>query len=408
MKKKPEGFNFFYTTRLLSVLFDSLTGPFWVVYFYNLGIDAVGISLMLMANHIAITVFEIPTGAVADFLGRKTSVFLSLLLSGITFTGIYFTDNFIFILLLYSLCGVAATFMSGAFHAWFVDSMQKAGEEDLTEWWGHLTSGRQIGSILGYLIGSGLTWLFGIRILWIISGIGSLILAFYVLSKGKEINISVANKSSFKKYCNIVLEGTTYLFKRKLLFILIFSSFVWFISTGIFALTWQPYFKEQEIDPKYFGIIMTVYMCISIPILKKAGALSRKAKGELTIIQIIGVLSGVITVTMVFVNKLAWIPYILYGAVYSLKDPIFQGYINKLIPSSVRSTVLSTYNLLISLATIVSSIIFGIVGKYFGFKALFISSAVVCLLMVLIVGYAKTVEKNQVANTVEERTIENG
>jgi len=408
MKKNSEGFKFFYTTRLLSVLFESLTGPFWVVYFFNLGISPVGISLMIMANHIALVVFEIPTGAFADFLGRKTSVFLALLLSGITSTGIYFTDNFISILLLYGLGGVAAAFMSGAFHAWFVDSMQKAGEKDLTEWWGRLASGQQVGGIFGFLIGSGLTWLFGIRILWIISGIGSLILAFNVLSRGKETNISDAKELSFKKYVNIVFEGTSYLFKRKLLSTLIFSSFVWFISTGIFALAWQPYFQEQTIDPKYFGIILAICMCISIPILRKAGALSRKGGGELIILQIIGVLSAAIIVTMVFADKLVWIPYILFGAVYSLKDPIFQGYINKLIPSSVRSTVLSTYSLLISLATIVSSIIFGIVGKYFGFKALFISSAIICLLMVLIVEYAKIVKQNQVTNAVKKGMIENG
>jgi len=66
--------------------------------------------MLVIANHAITLGFEIPTGTLADLWGRKISIIISLLLSGIASMGIFFGRTFPQFFLCFALSEIRATF----------------------------------------------------------------------------------------------------------------------------------------------------------------------------------------------------------------------------------------------------------------------------------------------------------
>jgi len=403
-------FRFFYLASLSFAIISSLTGPFWVIYFTQAGLNYFEISMLVIANNAITLGFEIPTGILADLWGRKISVIISLSLSGLASMGIFLGRTFPQFFLYFALSGIGATFMSGAYSAWFFDSLTedtKEGEREINieEFWGHLSSGQQIGNLFGFLLGTAVVSIFHMRTLWLIEGLGSFLIFFYVFIAGKEEKHKKQGISA-KEYKNLIKEGASHLFKSKFLIFLVSGSLVWFLSTGILSLAWQPFFKSQGIDPKYFGIILSGYMILSIFVTRKAGTLSKKLGSNLRLLQWIGALCAALTFGLLFARGYQWILFVLYGAVYSLHDPIFQSHLNKYIPSPQRATTLSTYNMSISAVTILSMLIFGVISDKFSLSTSLVVSSIICFATVIIFKGVASLEKRVVIKIKKEVNIE--
>ncbi len=363
--------------------------------------------MLIIANHAITLAFEIPTGIIADLWGRKISVIISLLLSSVASIGIFFGRTFPQFLLFFIISGIGATFMSGAYDAWFFDSLTLTAKEEgkeinIEDYWGRLSSGQQLGSLLGFLLGTVVVLAYHLRVLWLMEGLGALSIFLYILIVGKEEKHARQSMSTTKSYKHFIIEGSSYLFKSKLLTFLVLGSLFWFFSTGILSLAWQPFFKAQGIDPKYFGIILTGYMILSIFVVRKAGILSKKLGSDLRLLQLVGVICAVLTVSFIFASGYQWILFILYGGIYSLHDPIFQAHLNKYIPSPQRATILSTYNMSISTVTILSTFIFGVVSDKFGLSMSIVISSIVCFVTVIIFKVVALLEKSSTTKTQKE------
>lgn len=395
---KPElsrGFRFFYATGLASSTVWSLTGPFWVVYFSKIGLSYLDISLLIIANHAASLAFEIPTGAVADLWGRKPSVLLSFLICGICSIGIYFSKSFPLLLFLFALSGFGSTFASGARSAWFVDEMTAAGAKGMTGYWGRLASGGRIGSLVGFLLGTGIVSAGGLRTLWLMEGLGSLLIALGIQIFGKETRQERKLSSLLESYRKIIFEGSTHLFKTKLLALFTFGGMIWFLSTGILSLAWQPFLEDTGISPKYFGLVLCGYMILGIFTARQTGKISQRLGNESRLLQIVSLLCSLLTISMAFVPGFNWIFYILYGGMYSLHGPAFQAFLNKKLPSSERATILSTYNMAVSIATILSMLVFGFGAERFGLRVSLLFSSFICLTSIVFFCICSSLERQE-------------
>jgi len=226
---------FFLTVTLFSSFFTSLMAPFWVIYFNKINLDFSQISLLIIINHIAVTLFEIPTGAFADTYSRKFSVLLSLLIGSLTSIGIYFNTSFTVLLFLYFLSGVGATLNSGAFESWFADSFLLGQKEmDLTKYWGRLTSFNYLGSMIGFLGGSVLVRYNIFREIWLIEGIGIFLVFIYVFLAGKEAKLQ-------KKRTNTVTESISIKLLKELC-IYLNTGFCYPLQSGLFS----SFFRQES------------------------------------------------------------------------------------------------------------------------------------------------------------------
>lgn len=399
-------YRFFYSVKLVLGFLTALMSPFWVIFFIEFGLSYSEISLLIIASYATTLIFEIPTGTVADLWGRKLSVMLSLVIIGSCEIGIFFftgpTGSFPILLLIFALEGIGATFSSGAFSAWFADSLISRGaKEDLTEYWGGLASGVHLGLLLGFMAGSILVWQGLFREIWLISGLGAFAVMAYIAFIGKEPYRTKSGESpkTMRRYLQTMAEGSSYLYKRKHLFYLTVGSCFWYISSGILALAWQPYLVGHGFPVALLGGVQVGCMLLSFLATRKAGALTRWIGGEPLLMVLTAFGGAALTLLMVPARKLSFIPFIVHG-VTALKEAVFQGYLNKFLPTELRATVLSSYSMAISIATILSMIAFGILSDGWGLVAALILSAAVMFIAAAVFLITSSQRKDEVHERV--------
>src|SRR5215207_826051 len=94
------------------------------VYFVReVGLSPLQLVLVGTAMEATIFVCEIPTGVVADTVGRKRSLLVGWVLQGLAMVLVGSVAEFWAILAGYSLWGLGWTFCSGAYQAWITDEI---------------------------------------------------------------------------------------------------------------------------------------------------------------------------------------------------------------------------------------------------------------------------------------------
>ncbi|OGK11577.1 hypothetical protein A2954_01825 [Candidatus Roizmanbacteria bacterium RIFCSPLOWO2_01_FULL_37_12] len=106
---------------------------FWLgiwVFYYLLFTNYAGIGILETLLFVGATATEIPTGAVADLLGKKKTLLLAFLLMTVGLFGIGFTPNFLFLSIGVLLAGIGMAFYSGTMEALIYDSLKEIKKED--------------------------------------------------------------------------------------------------------------------------------------------------------------------------------------------------------------------------------------------------------------------------------------
>lgn len=117
---------FFYIFNVLKNLhfFGAVSVPFFLK---RAGLDYTGMFLLETVFAVSMIVCEIPTGVVADRLGRKVSLFLGAFIFGLAFGLMGLFPRFEVLFFSEILCGFGMTFLSGADHAFFYETVRDLG-----------------------------------------------------------------------------------------------------------------------------------------------------------------------------------------------------------------------------------------------------------------------------------------
>ncbi|MFX1418210.1 MAG: MFS transporter [Promethearchaeota archaeon] len=318
--------------------------------------------IMLLQSYftIMIVVLEIPSGAIADFLGRKIALLLSA--SSIASAALTYSliPNFFMFILAETLWAFGSALMSGTADAFVYFSLKSYGNEaNLSKILGRsrtmnliaLTISAPIGSIIAVVISLQFT-MTSLAIIYI----GAFLVAL-TFKEPKLIN----NNYQRESYWQIIISGFKELRKNKILRILTFD---WIpINVLIFFMFWsyQVYFGAINIPTIAYGFILAgmnivnAVFSILIPVLLKS---SENKKKFLILINLINGVSYIfLGLTNIIPLGLAIIfTIIAFGYTRYL---IFVDGINLQIESENRATVLSTINMFGSL---LRAIIYPFVG----------------------------------------------
>jgi MFS transporter, DHA3 family, tetracycline resistance protein len=94
----------------------------WAVYLVQeVGVNPLQLVLLGTVSEIAIFVFEVPTGVVADTYSRRLSIIVGMILAGASMILFGLVPIYWVIVIAAILRGIAGTFMSGAWEAWITD-----------------------------------------------------------------------------------------------------------------------------------------------------------------------------------------------------------------------------------------------------------------------------------------------
>jgi MFS transporter, DHA3 family, tetracycline resistance protein len=106
--------------------------------------------LLGTVSEIAIFLFEVPTGVVADTYSRRLSIIIGLVLSGASIMAVGLVQVYYVILVAAILRGVGGTFLSGAWEAWITD---EHGVDGIGRVFLRGTQFSYLGAILGAVVG---------------------------------------------------------------------------------------------------------------------------------------------------------------------------------------------------------------------------------------------------------------
>lgn len=102
----------------------------WVLYLAYCGLNLAQIGLVEGIYHATSILFEVPSGAVADLLGRKKSMILSRVCIAVSCIIMLFARSFWFFALSFVIQALGNNLNSGSEEALVYDSMKYAGQEE--------------------------------------------------------------------------------------------------------------------------------------------------------------------------------------------------------------------------------------------------------------------------------------
>ncbi|MHA2290258.1 MAG: MFS transporter, partial [Promethearchaeota archaeon] len=330
-----------------------------------------------------IFLLEIPSGAIADHLSRKTALTLSaafIVLAAFTYS---IVPNIFLFFLAETFWAFGSALMSGTDEAFMYSTLKTNDEEDKLPHVlgrGHLLHliANVISAPIGSIIAATISLPFAMTMLGIIY-IGAIITALTF----KEPAIKTEDRT--KKYLSLLKEGFRELRKNKILRILCFDRL--FVNIFVFLLFWtyQPYLVAVNIPPYLFGFILSAMNIFNAIFNELVPRLLKKVKNKKSLLVFSNVITGIAFFTLGFsFNPFLGILmlFLIVGFGYT-RGLIYVNGINKEIASENRATVLSTINMFGSISRAILFPFIGLIVDW-NLSALFIIIGIMILLLTAI------------------------
>lgn len=144
---------------LLSI---TIYSPILVLFYTGRGLSLFQVLSLEAFTGLAIVLFEIPTGVVADRIGLKRATVLGFALQAVWVVVLMLSPGYLFFLAGYALLGMAIAFRSGATEAWIFETLKARGEPERMAraqgaFWAAQLTGRIASAALAVLVVPALT-----------------------------------------------------------------------------------------------------------------------------------------------------------------------------------------------------------------------------------------------------------
>lgn len=321
--------------------------PILTIYYQQKNLNFIQINSLWGIITGTIFLAEIPTGLIADKIGRKFSIIISLALQLIGEILFLFAQNYLFFIIISVIAGIGFAFQSGCSQALVYDSLkEEKRENEMKKAAGSIGSFFQAGHVIGALASS-----------FIVSQIvqSKIILSILltIASVGISLLISLFLKEPRAGYKHVeknpleIISQSFTLIKQN-------SSLKKIILLGIFTTPFAgylrnfhpPYFQLANIAPFWLGLSLGAGGIFAALASKYAYKFERIFGIEKDMFLATS-LPGLLYIFMALIIHPVFIVILFISnfGYMSLQDPLFADYYNIHIKSEVRATVLSTINM---------------------------------------------------------------
>jgi MFS family permease len=337
--------------------------------------------------------FEIPTGAIADIFGRKVSVGLAYTILGLGYIGMILSGtNLILLFILNFITGIAWTMESGAFEAWFVDTIKhKKKEKHLHRYLGRWGSATNIGFIIGPFLG-GILVSFGYEIALFTTAIAMILLGLTILIFGKEYYFKrkkIHMRKDFKRTINNAKEAISYAKNHPTIFLFTIIAFLATTGGTLTYNAFQPHLVNLGLNPSYIGYALSIGGILLAIQLNWSHKIKNILGSNKKMLLTYGIFFGLITITLGLVKTaiLGFIIMIIYTAFHDLgsrESPAYREITNKAIPSKIRASVLSVIGWSAALGMIIGNSSFGFLSDIFGANYIVVAGGTILTISALL------------------------
>lgn len=376
------------TLTLFTTLAASLIWGINTLFLLDAGLSITEAFIANTFFTVGMVLFEIPTGVIADAKGRKFSYLLGTLTLAVT-TLLYLVLAWVGAPLLWwaivsLFLGLGFTFFSGATEAWLVDALQFTkykGQLESVFGKAQIVAGVSMlsGSVLGGLIAqfSNLGVPYIVRVVLLL--VTFIIAAIYMKDLGFQPEKGL---TYIKQAKSILVTSVSFGMKKPALrWVMLSAPFISGVSIYVFYAL-QPYLLELYGDATAYwvaGLTAAIIAASQIVGGVLAGPVRRLFKRRTALLLIGTGISAVTLIVMGFVPNFTAAVFliVLWGLIGAAVMPVRQAYLNDLIPSKQRATVLSFDSLLGSSGGVVSQPLLGKAADVYGYGPSYVIAGMV-------------------------------
>ena len=347
--------------------------PIWVLYLTDYrGFSLTQVGTLEALFWVVIILSQLPTGAIADRFGRRTSLILAGVFTTAAILVFGVAANYWIVLVSYVAWGVGLTFSSGADSALVFDSLKAVGRERDYQrvagvGWGMFS----LGTMAGLLAGAPLAAATNLSLPVVLSAV-TCALTIVVALTFAEPPIHEGARPGYREL--IVESGRTIWRSPSVRSMLVVAALLMasINSTIIFS---QPFLDQHDVPVHLLGVAQTP--------MRIAGIIGAVAAYRLTAgLGMRWTLMGAALVTTASYALLGgWNSVFAFGATTTILlangviVPATTDYLNQRIPSSQRATILSARQLLNSIVIAAFLPALGIIADRVSLQAVFWASA---------------------------------
>ncbi len=378
--------------------------PFFLLFFITQGLSFLEIGGLYSIRQLTIFLMEIPTGIVADSLGRKRTIIISFGLYIVSFLVFFAFHTYPFFILGMLLFSLADASRSGTHKAMILEYLRMQGlEKYRIDYYGATRSCSQKGSAVSALIAAAIVFFSNnYEVIFLFSIIPLVINMLLVASYPKEVDGTIRKKrflTNFKQQFRSLIAS---LQKKKTLFIYFaIASFSGYYKESkdyiqviikSFAITVPITFIAVDNHQKstmFIGVIFFLIYLLTSAASKNAFKVNRMFTDKMLALNsllVIGSIMGLIA-GILFYFKYYWVSLLFFVTIYlieNVRKPIGVAIIADNFKQKMMATNLSVESFLKTIISTGVAMGMGILADHFGVgMALAIISALLLLLSVV-------------------------
>ncbi|MCL4871851.1 MAG: MFS transporter [Anaerolineae bacterium] len=366
----------------------------------DVGLTPFQLIMLGTALEMAVLIFEIPTGIVADLRSRRLSVIIGYFIMGIGFFLEGWLPFFLPILLAQVIWGFGYTFTSGAKDAWLADEI---GESRLTQAYLRASQVALLATLLGLGVSMGLG---SIRhnLPMLVGGVGMVLLALFLGLFMPETGFKPTpqpDRSSWQKMGHTFREGVRVVRGRNTLILIMVIAILFGLSSEGRDRLWQAHLLLNFTFPQiagmtavtWFGVIEFSRILFNLGVTEYIRQRPRLHRRRTAItVQIILTSGNLLTLSFFALTGhigLAMSAITLNAVLRRANDPLYEAWLNREIPEpQVRATVFSMNGQLNALGEIIGGILMAFVAQWLGIRAALLGVVMLLLPLLALYGVA--------------------
>jgi len=320
--------------------------PIVVPFYESNELSMKDIMVLQAIYSIAIVVLEIPSGYLADVIGRRKTLIIGAIFGTLGFATYSFSYGFFGFIIAEIILGIGQSCISGADSAMLYDSLLEKGEEKkYSRFEGRIVSLGNISEAAAGLIG-GLLAGITLRAPYIAQAFVAFIAlpaAFTLVEPSRKVPLIKAGILEVIHIARFALFEDRSL-RRNILFSAI-------IGTSTLTMAWfsQPFFEHAGIEIRWFGLLWTS-LNLTVALTSYTAHRLESKLGQRWSILIIALTIplGYLALGRFHYSTGLIVLYLFY-LVRGYATPVLKDYINRVTASHIRATVLSVRNFIIRL-----------------------------------------------------------
>lgn len=371
-----------YTIKMAKWLM--LIMPIVALYYTENGLTTFDIYLLQAIYSFSVAWMEIPSGYMADVIGRKKSIVAGAVLGCLGYVIYSTSSGFASFVVAEVILGLGGSFISGSDSALLYDSLaSNKQEDDYLRYEGRITSFGNFAETLA-AIGGGLIAAYvsyrGVYITQTIVASVAIPAAFMLMEPEK---IKRTNRPSFGEIISICHQS---IFVQKKLSATIFLSAACGVATLCMAWTAQIYFVHKGLDEVAITPIWVVLNLMVAVVSAQAYRVQAIIGGRLAVIIIILYIPLAYIILGLSPLWLGLVNLFIFFSIRGYATPLLKDYTNKNCEPEVRATVLSIRSLLIRLSFSALGPFIGFLSGSFSMEEALIAAGVILLIFSIISG----------------------